>query len=36
MPLHKIVTHRFAIERAAEAAETARKGECMKAAIAPE
>ncbi len=36
MPLHKIVTHRFAIERAAEAVETARKGECMKAAIAPE
>ncbi len=36
MPLHKIVTHRSPIEKAAEAVETARKGNCMKAVIVPE
>jgi len=34
-PLHKAVTHRFKIEEAKEALETARLGKCMKAVIEP-
>ena len=35
IPLHKIVTHKFPLEKALEAFETARKWNCMKAVIVP-